>query len=187
MGLYDERDQFQKLNDHIAAGLTREADVAYVLTQLGKLVERERPRHYPVLRFYRNWVAHEKLSSVNANPPMRDILNNFEQLFQAVQAGGNAMQMTRQIADSVSLSRLEADINQVFDDFPAFDRGRLDRPERWPNFRPLLLSILSDISLHADASYRHVGELTIASINARFDTLVVTDRTGHSMNLPLMP
>ena len=34
----------QKLNQHIALGLTREADVTYLVVQIGKLIEREKPR-----------------------------------------------------------------------------------------------------------------------------------------------
>jgi hypothetical protein len=51
--------------------------VSYLLVQLGKLVEREQPPpDYPVIKFYRNWVAHPKLDRVNPNPPMRVILRD---------------------------------------------------------------------------------------------------------------
>lgn len=179
-----------KLNEHIGQGLTRESDIAYVLSQLGKLVERERPKPdpaYPVLRFYRNWVVHEKLTNVNSNPPMRAILANFDAVLQAQQAGANPTQLAQQIADSISLDRLEADINQVFDDFPAFDRARVQRPEHWPAFRPLLLSILADITLQADKSFQCLRELRVDSTNGRFDTLVLIDQVGQVVSVPVMP
>jgi len=178
----------QKLNQHIAGGLTREADVTYLFVQLGKLVERERPgADYAVLRFYRNWVVHEKVSRVNANPPMRDILNTFEAILEAGTAGGTTMQLARQVADSVSLQKLEDDINRVFDDFPDFHRGSANRPENWPHFQPLLLSILADIALQADNSYRYLHEVKIDSSSRRFDTLVLIDRSGKAVDVPLMP
>ena len=68
-------DIIQKLNNHIGNGLDEEADVTYLLVQLGKLIERERSKDYcRVLSFYRNWVVHSTLSHVRANSPMRDIL-----------------------------------------------------------------------------------------------------------------
>jgi hypothetical protein len=180
----------RKLNEHIEQGLTKESDVAYVLSQLGKLVERESPKPapvYSVLRFYRNWIVHEKLDHVNANPPMRAILASFNALLRAGQFGGNTTQPARQIADSISLRRLEAEINQVFDDFPAFDRTRVQRPENWPDFRHLLWSILADIALRADSNFQYVRELRIDSANNRFDTLVLIDNAGEAMAVPLMP
>jgi hypothetical protein len=83
---------------------------------------------------------------VDWNPEMRAILNRFEALLQAVGSGGNVTALAQQITDGISLSRLCADINGVFDSDVQFDRQKLGRPEAWPTFRPLLLSILADIS-----------------------------------------
>ena len=56
-------DIIQKLNNHIGNGLAEEADVTYLFVQLGKLIERERPKSdCKVLSFYRNWVVHSTLS-----------------------------------------------------------------------------------------------------------------------------
>ena len=150
-------------------------------------MERERPNtDYPVLRFYRNWVVHEKLDRPNANPPMRDILDNFETVLQAAQAGANVEEAARRLADSISLARLEGDINQVCDDFPQFDRAMVGRPEDWRDFRPRLLSILADITLQADGSYQYLKELKIDSTHQEFDTLVLTPRSGQPVGVPLM-
>jgi hypothetical protein len=175
-----------KLTAHIAAGFGKESDVTYVLIQLGKLIERYRSQvSYPVLTFYRNWAVHEKISRVRANPAMGDILDTFETILQgAATSGANVVRSAQNMSDSVSLSRLEQEINQVLRDFN-FDVQQVGRSEQWPSFRDLILRILSDITLQADQSYQFIRELRIDGSNGRFDTLVIIDTSGGNLNVPL--
>jgi hypothetical protein len=57
-----KNDIVSKLNQHLAAGITREADVLYVLAEIRKLFEHARTaQNYPVLAFYTNWALHTKI------------------------------------------------------------------------------------------------------------------------------
>ena len=174
-------DIIQKLNTHIGNGLDEEADVTYLLVQLGKLIERERPKDYcRVLSFYRNWVVHSTLSHVRANPPMRDILGRFDAvLTEQVGGGQSAMDLADQFEDSISLAELKNEINQVFKDFG------LVQLEDWCHFFQLLLRILADISLQADESCKYIKELSIDGSNQPCDTLVITPRSGDPVRVPL--
>jgi len=176
----------EKLNQHIAHGLTREADITYLLVQLGKLIERKyRKTKYPVLRFYRNWAVHERLAWVDANPTMREILDDFEVVLELKEGGADITEAVVALTQGVSLARLEGEIDQTFDDFQGFDRSRVQRADQWSQFRSLLLSILSDISLEADTTYRLLAKLHVAGTNTRFETIVITDRQGSTFSVPL--
>ena len=174
-------DIIQKLNTHIGNGLYEEADVTYLLVQLGKLIKRERPKDYcRVLSFYRNWVVHSTLSHVWANPPMRDILDRFDAILaEQVGGGQSAMDLADQFEDIISLAELKNEINQVFKDFG------LVQLEDWRHFFQLLLRILADISLQADESCKYIKELSIDGSNQPCDTLVITPRSGDPVRVPL--
>ena len=175
----------QKLNDHVAQGLNKESDVTYVLVQLVKLLERQKSKPtFPALTFYRNWAVHEKLASVKSNQEMKVILDDFEAVLQQASQGGADVQTLAQgLADSISLNRLEADINAEFDSHAQFDRHAVGRPEAWPNFRCLLLGILADISLEAPG-YKYVQELKVKD-DGQFKTIVLIDQSGQTNDLPL--
>src|SRR5712671_5575724 len=52
-----------KLNRHIPKGFKNDADVVYLLVQFGKLMELMAcEKDYPVLKFYRDWVVHARIS-----------------------------------------------------------------------------------------------------------------------------
>jgi hypothetical protein len=177
----------QKLNDHLAQGLRAESDVTYLLVQLGKLVERAgTERNYPTLTFYRNWAVHEKLERVRANPEMAVILRRFDTLVdnhvqnvRAQSQGGppaaNVATLAQQIKDSISLGKLEAEI-----DLGLGSDQHLSRT----NFRRLLLGILADISLQATTGFNHLRELKVKD-DGQFNTIVLTDRHGQTFDLPL--
>ena len=100
----------QKLNDHVAQGLNKESDVIYVLVQLVKLLARQKSTPtFPALTFYRNWAVHEKLARVESNREMKVILDGFEAVLQqASQGEADVRTLAQGLADSISLSRLEA-------------------------------------------------------------------------------
>ena len=92
--------------------------------------------------------------------------------------------LAQEVGDSVSLGSLMAEIDQVFDDFQDFERSCVGCSENWQDFRPLLLSILADISLKIGKSHRYIKELRIDS--GAHDALVITDRNEHEVLLPRM-
>src|SRR6266404_6945952 len=66
-----------KLASHLAAGIHREADVVYLLVEVGKYLEHERPtERYPLLRFYRNWIAHSWIGNLKLAQHIPTELNN---------------------------------------------------------------------------------------------------------------
>lgn len=171
----------EKLNHHISTGFTKEADVMYLLVQLGKLIERERPGDYSVVRFYRNWVAHEKLNRPKANPSMRAILDSFETLLAAAHAGGNTAGHIQQVADNVSLTALYRELDQLLGDLP-FDRNMVGNPSGWQDFVPKLLGILTDIDLQADGTYQYLETL---KVNGATGELVITPKAALPICVPL--
>lgn len=170
-----------KLNSHIAEGFAKEADVTYLFVQLGKLIERERPGQYLVVRFYRNWVVHEKLDRPSANPPMRGILDAFEDILAAAHVGGDTADQVQQITDHLSLTALYREIDDLLGDF-GFDRTMVGRPWDWQCFEPTLLAILSDIDLKADGAYQHLDTLKVDSST---NELVITPKTAVPIRVQL--
>jgi hypothetical protein len=176
----------RKLNEHLAAGLTKESDVTYLLVQLGKLTKRAKTdRKYPALTFYRNWVVHERLEKVDWNPEMRGILDRFDALVahhaenvrKQSQGGGPATDiatLAQQLKDIISLGKLEDEINQVFGS---------DQHLKQTKFRRLLLGILADISLEAPG-YKHLEGLKVKE-DGQFNTLVLSDRSGQTFDISL--
>jgi hypothetical protein len=88
-------------------------------------------------------------------------------------------------SDSISLQRLKKDINGLFGAFPQFDAATVGQAEQWPHFDELLLSILADLELQAGNTHQFLAKLKVESKNTRFDTLVITPRTGQAIRAPL--
>jgi len=64
-----------KLKEQLKKNIFNEAQVVYILTRIGKILELEKSKSkYPVLNFYRNWSVH---SEINDTEPVGDILKEF--------------------------------------------------------------------------------------------------------------
>jgi hypothetical protein len=67
----------EKLTAHLGTRIDREADVVYLLVEIGKFLEQEaQDDRYPLLRFYRNWVAHSWIGNLNRAKHIPAELNN---------------------------------------------------------------------------------------------------------------
>jgi hypothetical protein len=136
----------RKINEHVGAGLDTEADVSYLLVQLGKLIERDRlSDRYPIVDFYRNWVCHPQLR-FDANQTMGRILGGFDEAAKLV--GDQRKRRADAIGDNISLTALKTQLDQLFTHYPQFDRAMIGYAAAdWQDFDDLLLGIVADIPL----------------------------------------
>ncbi len=149
-----------KLNRHISEGLTREADIVYLLVQLSKLLHQQGILNkYPVLSFYRNWVVHYQLDRLSSNPTMKEIFDRLEMAVRARSQGDEEKALST-LTDTISLKKLWKEINTAFDTSEEFDKTLLKNSKFWSNFGGLLLSILVDLPLivPAEPSYKNIEE-----------------------------
>lgn len=64
-----------KLKNLLEKSIRNEAQVVYILTRIGKIIELEKSKkNYAVLNFYRNWSVH---SEIDRTEPVTDILSEF--------------------------------------------------------------------------------------------------------------
>jgi len=64
-----------KLKECLKRNIISEAQVVYILTRIGKILELEKSKSkYSVLNFYRNWSVHSEISN---SEPVGDILKEF--------------------------------------------------------------------------------------------------------------
>ncbi len=62
--LFMKRQIVEKLNNSLR-NFESEADVVYILTRIGKILEiDEKKQDYPVINFYRNWSVHKQINNV---------------------------------------------------------------------------------------------------------------------------
>ncbi len=144
----------EKLRKYTHSYPEDEASVVYVMVQAGKIIERNGWwGEFPVLRFYRNWVAHPQLDQRgrgrDGRTEMLDKLNGAIAAFIAKDT--NAME---QFESAISLKRLQKE-------FAAFiQKHQLERPNfdygLWlEKFDALLVNVLVDLPLipPPDAGY----------------------------------
>lgn len=138
------------LRAHMSNGITRESDVVYLFIEIGKYLEHERGHRYPLLRFYRNWVAHSWIGRLGlAGEIPREV-------DEAVGDGvaTKVEQVVLRVNNAISMKRLESELS----DFLTATRVsvRLRSSEReWRMFLRLLVGILADVPL-VFRGYRNV-------------------------------
>lgn len=74
-----KRQILEKL-DNSLRNFKSEADVVYILTRIGKILEiDEKKQDYPVINFYRNWSVHKQIDDVgNVRHYLEDFIHNKE-------------------------------------------------------------------------------------------------------------
>lgn len=75
------RDILSKINEPLSSRIKREETVIYILVQIYKILETEGERRkYPILEFFRNWVAHHELDRENARIVLEKYIEKTEEL-----------------------------------------------------------------------------------------------------------
>ncbi len=148
-----------KLNQHLASDITREADVLYTLAEIRKLFEHARTtRKYPVLAFYTNWALHTK---IDREPWAKAGLKMLEDIVSGFQAGSRASEeVLKGVIGLLSFQQLHRQLL----DFGAEHAIRFDRlsHEQWRRFSSLLVDILIDCPLVSDLKMPVVRALSLS-------------------------
>jgi len=154
-----------KLKSHVARGLTREADVVYLLVQVRKLLEQENEEgEWPALHFYANWVVHHRLDRVRQGSAFQAMLGRLE---AAVRAQSNQeLAIGKSLADAVSLRTLYKDLIEFWETHEDLDVTLMKKAGFWENFAGLLISVLTDLPLVAPSAglireFRYLGSADV--------------------------
>lgn len=137
-----------KLDAHLQAGINREADVVYLLVEIGKYLEQRHDEQagfaewpqYPLLRFYRNWIAHSFVGDTQSADPMPTEL---EAATRTWLEAGDAEVARDQVGAAITWGRLRDEMQRFLE---AHDLGRTltNADASWRALVALLLSVLAD-------------------------------------------
>lgn len=147
-----------KLNEHILNGVTREADVIYLLVQIRKILDREKLKtEYPFLDLYCDWVLHTDISSKKN----QQILGKINLAVAALEDpdGMDYADALDNLNKAISLDGLYGDMQKIFQ-AKKIDESIFGR-ENWQKFGELLFEILRDIPLIASGK-QLLSEFSIA-------------------------
>jgi hypothetical protein len=142
-----------KLARYTYANPEEEADVVYLIVQIGKIIERQGDEvNFPSLWFYRNWVVHYQLDKKgrDARTKMLDKLNDAVSAVVAYKHD----EILRHLEDAVSLKNLHAEIAR-FVKSHRLEKPGFDYVDWFKKFDILLINILVDLPLipPPDAGY----------------------------------
>lgn len=148
-----------KLNQHLDADITREADVVYVLAEIRKLFEHLRTaQNYPVLAFYTNWALHTK---IDREPWARAGLKILEDVVSGYQGGSRGPEeVLKAVTGLLSFQQLHRQLL----DFGAEHGIQFDQlsTEQWRRFSSLLVDILIDCPLVSELKIPVVRALSLS-------------------------
>jgi hypothetical protein len=133
-----------KLSSHLATGIEREADVVYLLIELGKYLEQEQPSgRYPLLRFYRNWVAH---SWIGNQKLARHIPTELNKAIAAYSLTRDERLVIGRINKAISMKRLRSELEGFLEE-TKLPTDVVESEREWRTFVRLLVAILADVPL----------------------------------------
>ncbi len=132
-----------KLSRHLDAGITREADAVYLLIEIGKYLAQESKPGYPLLRFYRNWVAHDNIKNLE---PAGDIPTELNKAVEAYYIKKDQTAAVEAINQVVSMDRLRTELLEFAKEVGLPSR-LMDSDKEWRAFVRLLISVLADVPL----------------------------------------
>lgn len=145
----------EKLGRHLTNNTVREADIVYLLVEIGKYLEARlgettfaEVKKYPLLRFYRNWAVHAKLDDTKPANPLPDELQNASVYWLEREDTAFAKEL---VSKAITPERLRNELRK-FLTANSLDRTLVEDDARWVDFLHALLSVLSDVPLLFSAS-----------------------------------
>lgn len=148
----------RKLNEHIATGIAREADVVYLLAEVRKLSEHGRAmKRYPVLAFYSNWVLHTR---IDRGHWVASSLKAIDAAIAETRKGGDPGDVPKAIDAALSFDQLRREILDFGAEYGVFFNSMSIRD--WRSFMELLVSVLVDCPLQTKSVLDCVAELSLS-------------------------
>ena len=140
-----------KLHEHLREGVCREADVVYLLVEIGKYLERRSDdggvypltQSFPLLRFYRNWVAH---SWIRKTDPYASPARQIEAALDVWLRAGSPTKAIAMIEAAISMEPLRDEV-RAFLGTASIDLSLTDDQGLWKSCLHLLVGVLSDVPL----------------------------------------
>ncbi|MCC6497100.1 MAG: hypothetical protein IT193_12685 [Propionibacteriaceae bacterium] len=140
-----------KLDEHLANGISCEADVVYLLVEIGKYLEQRHDERgafpewvqYPFIRFCRNWAAHSFIDRTGSADPLPGALE--AAAAEWLERGAERL-ATRSVEVAITWERLRTEL-RTFLAQHALDRELSDGEASWRAFVCLLLGVLADTPL----------------------------------------
>lgn len=144
-----QHDILTKLHNHLNNGINREADVVYLFIEIGKYLEQDKNPQFPLIRFYRNWIAH---SQINDTRLAGEISTALEDAL-ASSAAGNLPNMTMRVMEVIAKEKLCKELREFFD-MAGLPKNMLDDQQLWKGFLKLLVGVLMDVPVVFTGSQR---------------------------------
>ena len=180
-----------KLQDEIAAGLKKEAQVVYVLAEIRKIIEQEGLEdNYKYLTFHCNWALHSKMDRAMA----QEVLAHFDEAHAILRSGVELhdlpTDLQREIKAISGMTKFEEELSHFLQSRQLTDLAA-NGPDSWPHFLHLYAGVVEDCPLviKQNNSSSNVTKVTIHLENARQQvsgqnyykiSWKVTDRSGTS-------
>lgn len=140
-----------KLDAHLRSGIAREADVVYLLVEIGKYLERRHDegapfpeaKKFPLLGFYRNWVAHSWIGKTEATGTLPQDLDTALALWVV---RGDRERAISMIEAAITMERLRNEV-RTFCSSADIDRSLSEDDDAWATYLRLLIAVLADVPL----------------------------------------
>jgi len=153
----------EKLSAHLEAGIRREADVVYLLVEVGKYLEHERPTdRYPLLRFYRNWVAHSWIGNLKLAQHIPTELNNAIATYGLTKDDRPAISWVNR---AISMKRLRSELEGFLEE-TKLPTDVVKSESDWRTFIRLLVGILADVPL-VFKGFDHIKRFAFTELDQR--------------------
>jgi hypothetical protein len=155
----------EKLARHLDAGIQGEADVVYLLIEVGKYLEHERPTdRYPLLRFYRNWVAHSWIGNLKLAQHIPTELNNAIAAYSLTKDDRLAIGW---INKAISMKRLRSELEEFLEE-TKLPTDVVGVEAAWRTFVRFLVGILADVPL-VFKGFDHIENFKFAEFDREDD------------------
>lgn len=134
-----KNDILKKLHNHLNNGINCEADVVYLFIEIGKYLEQNKNFNFPLIKFYRNWIAHSQINNTHLADDISTALN---QALTSSEAG-DGVTMIKKVMEVISKERLKKELGDYFD-MTSLPKDILNI-QSWKDFLRLLVGVLIDV------------------------------------------
>ncbi len=135
----------EKLRKYSSSYLTEEADVVYLIVQIGKIIESQKEeKNFPALWFYRNWVVHYQLDKKGSDGRTQ-MLDRLDETIASM-VGKKADEVSPEFEEAVSFKPLHEELGRFLRSNDLEEAG-FDYATWCERLDDLLVRILVDLPL----------------------------------------